>query len=554
MYINSCWFANDIRDRIKMFEMLYKVAFLFSILFINVRPTGAFPLLPDNIGDGEELVRNGMFDSSMWERIKPYYLSPLRVAYGELSAIAFLFPEEKQFYFLGDVCKKYEPWSEFEISQFFQKYPELLTIRPILDFSYFPDLKLGHLVLSARKSSTIKSNLNSYLRCNEKLFASGRLSISENNMIWQKRCLQIAAGPGLLLEIGNFAGQFNNLIFGDFPEVNSSYDRVGTSNWIYGGRRDFNGVNVSYKMKSNRKKGTGATSFFVHKQEEECIFSALTTCNLFFDYKFDIGFSYLNSIVTQKKTGYIHVSAAFNSKQHHTYLSMSMDIKNAGCTPVYFSTDLFNKEKHGLDLTFVLYPRNSMFPYSSLYQTIKNDIDNDLELHALSKLSMTFTNRYEKFKIDPGLAVILESTDIHNILATIRTSGHMDYFNWNFGFSYYAIKSIKNRNSYILSIEWPFQSWIKPAVTQKWYADEFERWQLNNRLLFHFLLKKVFEVSPYVNIDYKKYNDELGIRGGLVQRLNLYEHSEMFLMIESPVTKNNDWKDVRFEIRTSIHM
>ncbi|HAJ80013.1 MAG TPA: hypothetical protein DCO75_09610, partial [Fibrobacteres bacterium] len=90
--------------------------------------------LPESEKDAVIMLKDKTLDSATWQTVRPYYDQPLNVPQGELKILSGIFPEYINRTPDTKNLEHYEPWSKSNIDKFFDDYPDLLNVKPILSF------------------------------------------------------------------------------------------------------------------------------------------------------------------------------------------------------------------------------------------------------------------------------------------------------------------------------------------------------------------------------------------------------------------------------------
>ncbi|MBD3346753.1 MAG: hypothetical protein GF401_16985 [Chitinivibrionales bacterium] len=334
--------------------------------------------LPANEREAEYLLREGALDSAFWRIIQPYYNQPLSVPTGELRYINDIFPDFlRNLPIKASSLSSYEPWNRKNIDRFFNDYPELKPLNPILSFasSDAPHWAVVGIHLSRHSHSNNPSiSTNFSLFPVEFLSARAKVRIDNDYALWQRRYITSSIGKLGDISLGNYSSSTAgiNLFYGYFPSVSSDSLHL-KENWLYGESRTWNGGKAAFQFSEN----TEATAF-VHTRLSESAAGMLMDVSPRKNIKACLGFSGLEIKSSRSEAKdtifYVQTGSQIDIKCWSIEIQTGMNTRNPFELPLWARACRKKGATSG-SVSFIRIPGKFTAPRSLLKNRLINRLD-----------------------------------------------------------------------------------------------------------------------------------------------------------------------------------
>lgn len=215
------------------------------LLFVFHTYSGEGYLVPEDEVEAREMLERGELDSTFWYLIEPLYSDPISVPAGELEILATVFdliPQDKQLWNKKNLSH-YEPWDKREQERFFNDYPLVRFVKPLLTFDKKIPNGSQHLTLSAQsRRSMFRKNVITTLTVGasaKRVSLEGTLSMDEYKARWYERSICFDMGKVGYGQIGGFDPLLNRTLFYGVFDNNDSIK--AQENWLYPLKKGWNG-------------------------------------------------------------------------------------------------------------------------------------------------------------------------------------------------------------------------------------------------------------------------------------------------------------------------
>ncbi len=488
-----------------------------------------FPDIPDHEFESEEWIQSDMLSYSQWELLKPYYTNYISVPQNELNEIKDIFPEIQCILPNKKELKKYQPWKRENIKTFYEDYPFLRSLSPILSFN--------------KGVTNAKFNLNSSL---EERFKRNSISLdgkgSIKNLVnitakvnyqdsiarWKNRSISFIPTTNTSITVGNFNYRIDNGLNFGYLYYSSKSQRDPLKNWLYTNNRQWNGIKLekqanNIKLTSithvREKEILGAIKFYY--EIEKISFHTILSADLVEAYDSSISGSFKLKYNIYKSE--ISLSSLINSRQHNHFpfeLNLINNIKNF---------------RNNFKLTFM--PHNFSSHRSSAYKLLSYRLS---ENPTEKSEALLFRN---EMSIKPGKKIY------SNYSTTIAINDDHYYlkqeleFNYSSRVSLFAKYRLDKSNKYLrnyLTVKTPIELANNLIATPSFYAylNDNNYYRYKGQLSIKAILKSLtLQPSVYCS---KNSKNEISTEFQLLSKLKISTHSTgKYQIIYKPKEKEN---------------
>lgn len=520
--------------------------FCFSLFFFPVICFCATPLelggIPENEREAQFLLEDGIFDSTIWEMLRPYYSQPISVPDGELRFLKDIFPQlSGSFPATIKSLKKYEPWGKHQINSFFNDYPELLLFEPILSFATVstPHWASASFQIYQRSYSQDPQINTGFSFFPAHYFSvKGKAGITEERAWWQRRSVS-----GTIPEIGEIhAGNFSltlneGLFYGYFPSV-SKDSMTLRDNWLYGETRTWNGAALQIALQKSNEFLT-----FFHSRYTESVIGAKASFTPLRGLKLYFGASGLeiNDLESRQRDTlfYIHTGTRYSINKWDLDCHAGISVDMPSRVPFKISVRQQTEDSRlGLSLTRI--PDNLNAPRSRLSRRLHNRLEIDeVGNEDIYELQFEFSHEFnDYFGYQPifGYTYSKSSASFNGIF-TFRGKMPIEYvlryhFHPGIGdiLEYHRLSSVISRDiNKFLNFELSGRGYIKPNTYSNFSGKFTVSWEIEPSLI----------MAPYGSY----FGNSEGVDDiafGIIQSVYLFEKTNGEFRIEYPLEKSEE--------------
>lgn len=382
---------------------LLLISIILLLTTIKESESCNFPEIPESEFEGELWIQNGLISYDQWKLLKPLYNDNISVPANELKVLKSIFPENSCPLPKINTLKKFHPWKKSDVNKFYEEYPELQCLSPILSFKNLTEK--NKLTVSTKLEDEFQSNetfLKGSINVKNLICFNARAAYLDSIVRWERRSFSITTNPKTSIIIGNFPYNIDNgLLYGFIPHT-SKPQKDPLKNWLYTNNEQWNGLKIEKEFNQN------SISFLMHKKENEII-SALKL-----DLQFDQTSLYtiISSNVIDSCDTSVTGSIGIDYSIGNSIISLSSLINSNNCRifPIQLELKQISKKTRNLfNITYL--PQEYKASRSSLYRyfsyrltekpTDKSDafmLKNDLDFYFSKKfyssyLSIILLNR-----------------------------------------------------------------------------------------------------------------------------------------------------------------
>jgi hypothetical protein len=380
------------------------------------------PILPADENEALRMLAEGALDSSVWQKIEPYYTMPIRVPQGDLGILKELFPElPEKLPSAPDELSKYLPWDEEAVKTFLAYYPDLEPFTPILSFENSPLIPptcqagMAGFYFSRRGAADSGRQYALFsLGDPEHASAGGRIDFNDTYGRWFRRSLSAVPASGMSIAIGNFSPKFRTPLFsGYFPSAETQ-DTSLSDNWIYGKARTWNGASADIYLTADGQKGSPAEAeAFFHASPTEHIGQLDGCVRLSSRMSCFGGFSYLriiNKDNSLNNAGYFHTGFRLSSaRAWECEIQSSVNCKEPASIP-WQVTVTHNAKEASFNGTLIGIPRHYVAPRSETLRILQSRAKEDSVPGYLLNADLRFCRKLAWFlSCAPRLNCLLDN-------------------------------------------------------------------------------------------------------------------------------------------------
>jgi hypothetical protein len=415
---------------------------LFCLCLVSVLASKALavsevaaPQLPADEDEARRMLAEGTLDSALWNKIEPFYVTPICVPQGELRILQNLFPDlPRDVPSSAATLSKYRPWDKNAREDFFSDYPAVRVFGPLLSFEQtaspsFP-ARIGFYFSQWGSGDTARHY--ALFSAGDRLQGAqvnGRVNFTNDYGRWENRSITVAPIHGTQLSCGNFNNDFKGrLLYGYFPR-HPGGDTTLSNNWLYGDRRTWNGASMSFSTatESERTVAAAGGAFFHAGATEriEGIEGTIAPSKIFSCFG---GASYLTTIDSGgqgEAFRYVHAGIELNPVSSiKCELQSALDVRRATSIPWRFSFS-HRSEHSGLDGALTMMPKGFSAPRSQIGYLMRSRSEpGDTLIENLFDVDFSFSHRQSALLCyAPGVSCIFAGERISYLAATIALSG-----------------------------------------------------------------------------------------------------------------------------------
>lgn len=437
---------------------------LMLLVHILLSASEAFPFnfqnLPSDQSEANDMLFEGTLDSLTWELVKPFYVQPLSVPHGELSALMELFPElPGNLPVSPDSLSRYYPWDQSRIEQFLEDYPELVPFLPILRF-YLPSVsntgRVGFFYHGPLKNYCARIVMDPV----RILSFQGRVDFSEDVARWYQRSLTLKPSHWCQVNIGNFKESADQGLFtGYFPFQNESLRNI-SQNWLYGRYASWNGVVMEF---SESERGSSARVYYHNR-----LLESITGASVEFKtgaLRNQVGGIYLKLPETGKQHYYLHTGLKLDLKRLIIDAGTGVDLQNHSAIPLLFRVQAFG-ERNRFDFQSVFLPKGFFAPRSRIIRKVPHDSGTGLSGSYLSINSQLWHSISDHFRASTAVEGLFMEKVADNVKGSISLFGTFRSIAFNFGYSRVEWTREERRND-ILEFTAGLRGAFRPEASQR---------------------------------------------------------------------------------------
>lgn len=513
--------------------------------------------LPANPVIARSMLQEGTLDSLEWLKVEPYYALPLCVPAGELSLLQNFYPQLlSKIPITNELLRKYEPWSDYDIILFFHNYPELLDFQPILDFTFCPGTFKGRYVFTSNKSEENPLADNRMQISMEPLkFAkfTGRVTFLDNYCRWDNRLLRISLPANIVLQFGNIDEiPDHGLFFGYFQNIPQLDDSLIISNWLYGKRQLWNGINLVLNSTPPRDNLCKKIIAIVHKQPNEQIAGLLSQFEFARKMSVVLGISGINSAIPDLLTAYVFTEFKFTSNRFKTQILTGLNIHQPTLFPLFLVTEYLH-ERGNISCRVSSYPKSGSYPYSKLWQTLRYALNSDSTTEQLTRVILESSFNYvNETRVSNSIEVDYSNGLLTNLNASIKVTGVINRLFWNLGISEYLLYTRKKSNYWNAATTYFLNRFIQIDLSQKTGFDFNQILFVNVKAAVSFSFLQAFTCKPFVECTSKSPQGDYLTRCGISTSIRLLHDAETKVTFDCPVIKNEFWKGCHLECKATF--
>lgn len=396
--------------------MIIAFLMIFVICFpLSTYTQGLNFILPQNETDAELQIEQGVFDPELWELIKPYYVQPIDISQGELEIVQELFPHfNEQLPTTSDLLSKYVPWGDVEISEFFQDYPQLETLRPILCF----DTKNNHAkarcsfsISRQRPSTPFSQSMVLTINPIDVFTFDSRVKLTDNSVWWYRRNISCKPIDKLKIHIGNYGLSFDKGLFYGYFFPDRDVDNSKSDNWLYGSSKIWNGVKIDIGRPAYSNDGRVNFSAFMHKRKTEAAVGLITQFKLSNFAVLNSGISTM-SLTRSEPVYYLHSGMSLNFRKFRTEIQTGVDAKAINSLPFSIESNWGEGQKY-YSIKLITFPKGFNAPCSYFLKKVSFESDTVFKTTSLLSLQSRFrVSRY--LTVSPSADMIYCGKQLEN--------------------------------------------------------------------------------------------------------------------------------------------
>lgn len=503
--------------------------FLLFVLFpLTAYADPIFFRLPENDREAERMLLTGEMDSTLWEKLEPFYNMPISVPEGQLYLLEEIFPE------LSSVIKNitladYHPWGTDQTRQFLADYPELAHFKPVLSFDATPLPHWARIESRLYKTDlrpNPAANINLTLQPVSSFNARGSFVYSDTGAAWKRRGLNLKFCKSAKIDCGNFSSSISEgLCYGFFPE--KPLPRTAVENWIYPESNSWNGLNLQVDGLK-----TAEADLIIHKRPNEQIIGLegrLTKRN---NFLFTLGASQLDTSYAETlrdtyQFRYLHSGGDFSLRSTKFGIHYSIHTE----TPRNFPVKAFLHSKNGrtsFRADYIRFPRDFPAPLSRYKHDFLSKLGNAADWNKLStqfRYSKGISHRYAvayyfsdtNANLDLFLGFSTENHFRFSMQIHPALSGTEEFQRYSAELKDIPLFSVKLRNS------------LQHYRTANGYSSNTTRMYVT-----YTFYERAAEISPFIS-GYTNSDNRSHIHAGLIQKIILFKKTGSECLLEVPL-------------------
>jgi hypothetical protein len=311
-----------------------------SLVLVLTAPVPAlWPIGTDVPRDESEAIHmlgSGQIDSTQWQELAPFYAEPVRVALGELSLLREVLdglPGESDLPTDSATLAGYEPWEPQDVQRFFDDYPSLVWLSPVLDFAPAGTLRLGTASLRVQAQASGETGPGSFALNTARIARTRlrvRLAMPDSRVRWNRRSAAVDAGRAGAIQAGNFSVRMEEgLTLGRFGTQSDSAQESEVRQFLQADARTWNGVHW-YARPGQR----AAIETFVHHRAEQTAAAVYTSMRWNAAVTSSAGMS-----IAQTRSGqplpYVHVGLSLGQHRARAAVSTCVPLSGRTVVPVH---------------------------------------------------------------------------------------------------------------------------------------------------------------------------------------------------------------------------
>jgi hypothetical protein len=490
--------------------------------------------LPESEKDAVIMLEDKTLDSSTWLLARPYYDQPINVPQGELKILSGIFPEYINRTPDAKDLERYEPWSKINIDKFFDDYPDLLNVKPILSFETSKSPYKAGFGFSFHDYIDTSPLLSTRFSCGlyRTMTANGRAKFSDNSARWQRRSASIRHSEAGVFTIGNFDMNIDKgLIFGNFPV--SDTDTTSAFNWLYASANSWNGA--MYEFTGNSKI-TGAA--FVHERPLETIYGVKGSIEAANNLHVTTGITRA-SFSEKKPETFTFITAEFSYISDNWKAGIITDAEPAKTCAIPFLVYIMqSKDKAGINASYAHIPGECNTRFSAIKHTWSEKLSGN---DSLKGNSNTATVQY-RMPLSPHLRsncgvsyyYLTGMSAIESFIALTGTT-LIDY-DVKYGFRRTAIAG-KNNNELSVFAHKKLWNFLQCGLNGRYVNSKDTCQSCYGRFTVTAYPRNGIELTSFVS-EYWNSGNKKELCIGISHSMRLFEKTWSRLKIEAPVIKN----------------
>jgi hypothetical protein len=539
--------------RVTFFNKLLFLVILTT--FIKIQHAFAEYSLPESIEDGFIQYSNQLIDSLEWSRVLSRFDQSYSVPDGELEYLIEILPELRsaEVPYSEDALQKYEPWDEEHISSFFKDFPQLLALRPILDFKYTRSLTDGSIILSSRKSDVALLSSNSaqfnVKTLNRKVNYRGRVKFTDENAWWTYRRLSLIPCNKCQIQLGNFSFDIDQgLLFSGY----SLSDLLSNSfeyNWLIGENGQWNGVRLDYSIKNSCL--TNKVISYVHRNYELISFSVNDIINISNKIQITLGAVGNKLLLKQDTTGYVYGGLEYLTKGFTAELFTGCDIENHKVFPFRFSLNKKN-ELNRFMLMVNHYPHKSYFPYSQLSKRMFKITDDTMNA-SMTSVSVSTLFKQKRSSVNPELVLLLERSGVTNCQLNLDALKSWDNLQVSFNSYCYLLNRSATASRMKLQIHYSLPRYILLNSISSITIKNKNNFSFNSEFHAFGNINDNVSIDPFIKVNQLKNKNTL-LWFGYTQVIEYFKGCGNTFTFEIPLKNEHVWEECRFVYKASFEI
>ncbi|MBD3392835.1 MAG: hypothetical protein GF418_12080 [Chitinivibrionales bacterium] len=358
-----------------------------------------FEELPSSEREARIRLEEGTLDSTIWEVVREYYDEPVSVPLGELAYLDEALTWGGQDLPVTSArLSRYEPWGPGDIDRFFDDYPGLLRLRPILSFDWrtVPHVGIARFATGTRGSAAVpRQSARFSFSPADPFRLDGSFDFEADHARWDRRRIRIRV-PGLGdIQLGNFDHKPGRGMFlGYFPASDETSDHT-RENWLFGDARAYNGAAVHTRVGDR-----AALASFAHHRPTETAAGVELEISPFRHARFLAGVSGLDAETEQGPRdsagiGYAGADVFVGEWEAGVYTGAASGAP--GTLPVVVRIGHRRKNTR-LDGSYFRIPRAFRAPRSRMLHDVKSKLDlRDSIAESVSGLDVAYSETFTPF-------------------------------------------------------------------------------------------------------------------------------------------------------------
>ena len=483
----------------------------------------------------------GFFDSTVWERVQPFYEQPLCVPLGELRYLRDIFPDlPDDLPVQAKILSRYEPWTKDNITVFFRDFPCLQPLKALLSFEKNRVSSFANIAFLSRLSGfgqKMYQSVRFSVKPVKPIRAEGTVFFEDTYARWRRRRFVIEIPRIGTLQAGNFSFTMNRgLFYGYFPGFSSAADTV-KYNWLCGASRTWNGF-ASATPFGRRNK----LQVLLHTRETESVVglkAVIRPTRVFSLYGALSGASIETDDDSPDTTLSIHGGVQAKLGPFALDLESGAQLLEAPAVPLAVSLS-HRLEKQTHTFSYVRIPGHFFAPRSSLVHSFYSRLGvNDSATGDITCAVLTISGDWLRFcRQYISLSYITEGSRA-DCRASCKLSGYTPcVYSLRYSFNVNNITDrIKHRVN--LSGEYDITSMVSLAATCSYNLDVNNYWRVTAHIRPGVKLFSSLLLAPFITY-FTNSNSQRDIALGVNERIDLFEKSFSEITMTVPVVSSNN--------------